>query len=127
MVAQLSLFDAPIRSTAQAEQRAKREGIAYAVAAMPDKGYDLEEMRKWARWFCHSNQSMKLMGVPNVVWSDMVREKFDIRPLAGKGNNFMGSLFLEGFTWTGEWYKSKTAGSHGNLVKLWKLKPKEPA
>ena len=122
MVVQTSLFDVPVRSTAHAERQAKDEGIAYAVAAMPDKGYDMDEMRRWARWFVHSNQSMRLIGVPNVVWADVVREKFDIKPLAGRGNNFMGAIFHQDFEWTGEWYKSKTSGSHGNLVRLWKLK-----
>jgi hypothetical protein len=122
MTVQTSLFDYPIRSTALAERQAKDEGIAYAVGAMPDKGYSLEEMRRWARWFCHSNQSMKIIQVPNVVWADPIRIKFNIRTLSGRGNNFMGSVFMEGFTWTGEWYRSKTAGSHGNLVKLWRLK-----
>lgn len=122
MVVQTSLFDTPVRSTVLAEQQAKAEGMAYAEGAAPDKGYDLEELRRWARWFVHSNQSMRLIGVPNVVYADAVREHFDIKPLAGRGNNFMGAIFHQGFEWTGEWYKSKTSGSHGNLVRLWKLK-----
>ena len=122
MPTQTSIFDTPVRNTALAEQQAKAEGMAYAEGAAPDKGYDLDEMRRWARWFCHSNESMKLIQVPRVIWSDVVREHFNIKPLAGRGNNFMGKIFLRDFEWTGEWYKSKTSGSHGNLVRLWRLK-----
>ena len=120
---QLTLFDRP--STAQAERQAKVDGIAYAVAAMPDKGYDMEEMRKWARWFCYSNQSFTRIGVANVVWADVVREHFNIRPLSGRGNNWLGGLFMCGFEPTGERIKSKTAGSHGNDIRLWRVKVKE--
>lgn len=122
MVEQTSLFDVPVRSTALAEQQAKAEGMAYAEGAAEDKGYDIEEIRRWCRWFCHANESMKLIQVPRVIWADVAREHFNIKPLAGRGNNFMGGLFLRDFEWTGEWYKSKTSGSHGNLVKLWRLK-----
>ena len=35
--------------------------------------------------------------------------------------NFLGQLFLaDGWVWNGEYIRSATAGSHGNLIKCWR-------
>ena len=101
----------------QTEAQARESGISAAETSAPD----MDEMRKWARFYVYSNQSMRDIGIPNVVFADAVRKEFKIRTLAGPGNAFMGSVFRKHFVWTGEFLSSKTEGSHARLVKLWTL------
>lgn len=136
MTAQCSIFDPPVRSSALAERVARDEGMAYAAAAAPDKGYGperIEEMRQYARWFCHANRSRvelslddqkRLRQADNVVWMDVVREKFNIRPITSRDHNWLGGFFKDDkrFEATGDTVHSRTAGSHGNPVMLWRLK-----
>lgn len=121
MSEQLSFTDQLFGIAKRTEPEAKKEGMQAAETAAGKKGYDLEEIRKWARHYIYSNQSMRDIDIPNVVWSDKVREHFNIRSLSGTGNNFMGSIF-RGFVFTGEWIKTRTEGCHNRVVRLWTLK-----
>ena len=120
----MPLIEVPVRGSAEVEAQAKTDGIQHALDGMLRQGYgpeDLAEMRKWARWFVHANESMKAIQVPNVIWMDIVRAHFNILPLAGRGNNWLGGFFCKPFVWTGQWVKSKTSGGHGNDIRLWTL------
>jgi hypothetical protein len=121
----MALIEVPVRGSAEVEAQAKADGIQAAVDGMPRQGYgpeDLPEMRTWARWFVHANESMRtVLKIPRVIWIDIVREHFHIAPLAGRGNNWLGGFFCKPFVWTGQWIKSKTTGGHGNDIRLWTL------
>jgi hypothetical protein len=114
------------------EPEAKAEGMEAAEQSAPDKGYDIETMRRWARWYIKANKSMRDLSISdiqrlrqsrNVVWADVVRKEFNIVPLSGRGNNFLGNFFAgdKRFIATGEFVKSKTKDSHQNKVMLWTL------
>lgn len=56
------------------------------------------------------------------VCADDARALIDAEPrLKGVRRNFMGQLFkAPGWVWTGAFTKSRTAGSHGNLLMCWR-------
>ena len=113
----------PVATGTMTEQEKKNFGIGLAEERFESESFapNIEEIRRWARWFIYSNQSMPIIRIPNVVWADPVRDHF--RPESGK-NNWMGGLF-RGRIFVkvkGEGVASKTEGSHGREVKLWTLK-----
>jgi hypothetical protein len=123
------------------EPEAKHEGMEAAESNAPEHGYDMNEMRRYARHYIRSNQSMrdipihvqqKLRQSNNVAWIDPVRNHEysfgKIPELAGTDNNCLGSLFSKKhpepdkcFVWTGEYIESKIEGAHYRRVMLWTL------
>ena len=85
----------------------------------------LETVRKWARHYCYSNQGFMTYKVTNCVTADDVRKHFEIPTKANGDNNIMGSVFRKGFTKTGQFYSSKTEGSHGRPIVIWQRFPGE--
>jgi len=141
MTAQTSCIDQLFGIAKRTEAQAKTEGMAAAEQTAPRHGYDMEEMRRWARFYIYSNQSLvdlsmedrkRLRQSNNIVWADPIREhEFsfgNVKPMAGTDNNCMGSLFTakhpdpaKCFVWTGEYVNSRTEGAHCRPVKTWTL------
>jgi len=84
-----------------------------------------KKSRSWCRRFCYQNKGFRKYDIINSVTTDDLREYLGLEIKANGDNNIMGGVLRKGFKNTGERYASKTQGSHGNLIVIWQVLPKE--
>jgi hypothetical protein len=124
MVQQLDVFGGSTKISAPRNELAEKKAVLRKME--PIHHAELEIMRRAARRYVHTNQSMVKYGIPNIVTASEIREILGIKPerhnryFTGR-NNRMGCLFrCEGWVCVGNG-SSKTPGSKGATIKRWTL------